>query len=160
VTKPIYGLGPRIAAFLRDAYPRDRAKLIARRFDVSESTAERWLRGVAPTTAYLEEMYGEWGAPFVRAVFLEAFDVRDPRIAALESQQKARQTTAPPKVPGPPPETPPLSGGVEYSARRLYSRAEASARHVGPSVCSILADLVSTIPAEPIHRRILRAFGA
>lgn len=43
------GVGPRIAAFLRERYPKHAAKLVARQFDVSQGTAERWLGGAAPT---------------------------------------------------------------------------------------------------------------
>lgn len=78
------GLGPRVAAFLKTAYPQHRAKLIARDFRVSTGTAERWLSGHAPTAAHIEEMYAKWGERFARAIFPEAFIQNDERLAMLE----------------------------------------------------------------------------
>lgn len=77
------GIGPRTAAFLREIYPKDRAKLIARDFRVSVGTAERWLRGEAPTTAHVEQMVARFGAPYLRRLFVEAFDEGDSRLEQL-----------------------------------------------------------------------------
>jgi hypothetical protein len=82
----ILGVGPHVAAFLRLAYPRHRAKRIAREFGVSPKTAERWLAGAAPTIAHVEAMVACWGARFLAAVFPEAFTQRDRRIAELEAE--------------------------------------------------------------------------
>jgi hypothetical protein len=83
------GIGPRTAVFLRERYPRDRAKLIAGQFRVSMSTAQRWLDGTAPTTSQLEAMFALWGADFLRTVFAEAFVLQD-RSATLHALVQAR----------------------------------------------------------------------
>lgn len=81
----ILGVGPRIAAYLRVAYPKSRAKLIARDFHVSTGTAERWLKGEAPTVAHIEQMTAVFGEPYIRALFAEAFERHDERIKELEA---------------------------------------------------------------------------
>lgn len=83
------GVGPRVALFLRDLYPQDRAKLLARDFKISVSTAQRWLDGKAPTTAQLEEMVEKWGEPFLQLVFAESFRRHDPRIQQLITARTA-----------------------------------------------------------------------
>ena len=83
------GIGPRTAVFLRERYPRDRAKLIAGQFRVSVSTAQRWLDGTAPTTSQLEAMFALWGTDFLQAVFAEAFVLQD-RSATLDALVQAR----------------------------------------------------------------------
>lgn len=84
----ILGVGPRCADWLRRQYPHNRGKLIARDFDVHENTAWRWLKGVAPTTAHLEEMFSKWGRPWLEFVFVEAAERSDPRLSELEVVQK------------------------------------------------------------------------
>ncbi|MHB2165657.1 hypothetical protein [Alsobacter sp. R-9] len=64
-----HGVGPRCATWLKELYPNHRGKLIARDFDVSESTVWRWLAGEAPTVRILEEMSARWGRPFLEYVF-------------------------------------------------------------------------------------------
>lgn len=81
----ILGVGPRTAAYLRIAYPKSRAKLIARDFRVSTGTAERWLKGEAPTVAHIEQMTAVFGEPYIRALFVEAFERHDERIKELEA---------------------------------------------------------------------------
>ena len=81
----ILGVGPRTAAYLRVAYPKSRAKLIARDFRVSTGTAERWLKGEAPTVAHIEQMTAVFGEPYIRALFAEAFERHDERIKELEA---------------------------------------------------------------------------
>ena len=81
----ILGVGPRTAAFLHETYPKPRAKLIARDFKVSTGTAERWLRGEAPTVGHIEQMTATFGPPYIRALFIEAFDQQDKRIKELEA---------------------------------------------------------------------------
>lgn len=81
----ILGVGPRTAAYLRVAYPKSRAKLIARDFRVSTGTAERWLKGEAPTVAHIEQMTVVFGEPYIRALFAEAFERHDERIKELEA---------------------------------------------------------------------------
>jgi transcriptional regulator with XRE-family HTH domain len=63
------GVGPRCASWLKEVYPANRGKLIARDFRVSESTVWRWLAGEAPTVRVLEEMAAKWGRPFLEYVF-------------------------------------------------------------------------------------------
>ena len=83
--RKILGVGPRTADFLRQRYPKARAKLIARDFGVSVGTAERWLRGEAPTVAHIEQMTALFGEDYIRAVFAEAFENQDKRVSELES---------------------------------------------------------------------------
>lgn len=63
------GVGPRCATWLKEVYPANRGKLIARDFRVSQSTVWRWLAGEAPTVRALEEMGAKWGRPFLEYVF-------------------------------------------------------------------------------------------
>ena len=84
------GIGPRVALFLRATYQRNRAKQIARQFNVSVSNAQRWLDGTAPTTAHLEAMLALWGMDFVRAIFIEACDAADGRIVQIAQLVEAR----------------------------------------------------------------------
>jgi len=88
----ILGVGPRCAEWLRRQYPHNRGKLVARDFYVHENTAWRWLKGVAPTTAHLEEMYSKWGRPWLEFVFVEAAERSDPRLSELETVQRAIDT--------------------------------------------------------------------
>ena len=64
-----HGVGPRCATWLKEVYPANRGKLIARDFSVSHSTVWRWLAGEAPTVRVLEEMAAKWGRPFLEYVF-------------------------------------------------------------------------------------------
>ena len=82
------GVGPRSAEWLKKQYPRNRGKLIALDFRVHENTAWRWLSGVAPTTAHLEEMFGRWGKPWLEFIFVEAVERADPRLSELEDLSK------------------------------------------------------------------------
>ena len=130
------GLGPRVAQFLRSRYVNDRAKLLARDFNVSASTTQRWLDGTAPTTAHLEEMVARWGRPFVMAIFLE--EASKPGNGQLEQLLRAKQAvredivrTAPPLqaasrldeagVKAPVDWSP---AKIQYSARRPATRGE------------------------------------
>ncbi|WP_200288177.1 hypothetical protein, partial [Rhodothalassium salexigens] len=66
----IEALGERVGAFLRAAMPGDaKAKVIARRYAVSISTAEKWLAGSPPGVKWLAMLINDLGAPFVRHVF-------------------------------------------------------------------------------------------
>lgn len=82
-----HGIGPRTAIFLREEFPKDRAKQIATKFRVSITTAQRWLDGHAPTTAHLEAMVAAWGNRFVQSIFIEASQAVDPRIQELIQAQ-------------------------------------------------------------------------
>lgn len=82
----ILGVGQRTSAYLKEYYPKNRAKLIARDFNVSVGTAERWLSGQAPTVAHIEQMAAVFGEGYIRCVFSEAFNHRDERIRSLEDQ--------------------------------------------------------------------------
>lgn len=84
------GVGPRCAEWLKRRYPRNKGKLIARDFRVSENTAWRWLAGGAPTVAHLEEMHRRWGFPFIAFVFAEHLARRDARIEELERSREVR----------------------------------------------------------------------
>jgi hypothetical protein len=139
------GLGPRISQLLKQIYPRDRAKLIARRFKVSESTAERWLRGHAPTTHYIEEMYAEWGIRFVQAVFIEAFQNEDPRIAALEAGYRQKQNSDESLVQSVPSDQKYGSRQPEYSARILPN--------------PLIESLIASMPPETFLSRLARTLG-
>ena len=139
------GLGPRISRLLKQIYPRDRAKLIARRFKVSESTAERWLRGHAPTTQYIEEMYAEWGITFVKAVFIEAFQNEDPRIAALEAGYRQEKTSKESSLQGVPTDQKYGSRQPEYSARTLPN--------------PLIEGLIASVPRETFLSRLARTLG-
>jgi hypothetical protein len=77
------GIGPRTALFLREEFPKDRAKQLANKFRVSITTAQRWLDGHAPTTAHLEAMVAAWGNRFIQSVFIEASQSGDQRIQEL-----------------------------------------------------------------------------
>lgn len=124
------GIGPRVALFLRETYDQDRAKLLARQFRVSVSTAQRWLDGHAPTTAHLEAMCALWGASFVSAVFVEAFAARDPHVAALvEARAKLMSDL---KHPSDPLETARSLKQANFTWRWLWAapNIQASARDV------------------------------
>lgn len=62
-------IGPRVACWLRSAYPDCIAKRAARDFDVSERQAQRWAGGERPTCEHLTRMARQWGWRFVHFVF-------------------------------------------------------------------------------------------
>lgn len=62
-------IGQRWAHWLRQEYPSDAAKLIARDFDVSISTSTRWIGGTVPTTEYLTIAAKRWGWRFVNFLY-------------------------------------------------------------------------------------------
>jgi len=67
--------------------------LIALDFKVHENTAWRWLSGVAPTTAHLEEMFVKWGRSWLEFVFIEAYERSDPRLVELDDlEAKIRES--------------------------------------------------------------------
>jgi len=66
-------LGQRLSNFLRTNIRRDRAKTLARIFQVSISTAQRWLDGKPPTIQQIAIMHRYWGSSLVKALFPEAF---------------------------------------------------------------------------------------
>ena len=74
--------GARVAELLRMSYPEHRAKLIARQFDVSVPTAERWLAGKLPTSRHLAVMAVLWSHRFIEVVFPEAVAAHDRKRAA------------------------------------------------------------------------------
>ena len=170
------GIGPRTAVFLRQRYPRDRAKLIAGQFRVSVSTAQRWLDGTAPTTSQLEAMFALWGADFLRVVFAEAFVLQDSSAtldALIQARIKLLQQLGNPADP--------LAkarqmhelnfrwGGLEW-APRPAPRVEYSARYVGPQprpkpplhqqgVWELLTALSETVPRETFMQKLLLKLG-
>ena len=120
------GIGLRVARFLRRTYPRDRAKLIARRFDVSVPTANRWLAGYAPTTAHLEEMIAEWGLAFLEAVFTEAYVERDERIRHLEAElERLRSALAAERV---------AAHGLAELRQPEFAAVSPSSRHASDAI--------------------------
>lgn len=165
VADPPAGLGPRVAAFLRERYPRDRAKLIGRDFSVSPGTAERWLAGYAPAVWHIEAMYEVFGEAFARSLFVEAFAGRDARLQQLERalieqrRQTARLAEERERVQEQRPSDTAEQGGVAYSSRSF------SALRI-PVVPRLLEELVATIPPEPATTRfgrplrfVLQRFG-
>ncbi len=62
-------LGARVAVLLREVFPDCRAKRVARAFNVSVPTAERWLAGQAPAVPHLARMAQFWPRRFVAVVF-------------------------------------------------------------------------------------------
>lgn len=62
-------LGARVAVLLRECFPDCRAKRVARAFNVSVPTAERWLAGQAPAVPHLARMAQFWPRRFAAVVF-------------------------------------------------------------------------------------------
>ncbi len=62
-------LGARVAVLLREVFPDCRAKRVARAFNVSVPTAERWLAGHAPAVPHLARMAQFWPRRFIAVVF-------------------------------------------------------------------------------------------
>ena len=114
------GVGARCAAWLRELYPNNKGKLVARDFNVSENTAWRWMSGVAPTVLHLEEMVSRWGHPFLNYVFDNPES--NPReqiekIIAIKAELDRRDAENKLKVP-----TPSQNSGEIFSrARRMSS---------------------------------------
>ena len=169
------GIGPRTAVFLRERYPRDRAKLIAGQFRVSVSTAQRWLDGTAPTTSQLEAMFALWGADFLRVIFAEAFVLQESSAtldALIQARIKLLQQLGNPADPlakarqmhelnfrwGGLDWVPPPRGDVEYAA----------AGHIGPrpktplheqDVSELLKALSETVPHQTFMQKLLWNLG-
>lgn len=152
-TTPLRGLGPRVAQFLRRRYKSDRAKLLARDFKVSTSTAQRWLDGVAPTTAHLEEMVDRWGRSFVTAIFLE--EVGKPN-GSIEQLLRAKQAAREAIVSA----APPLRAATQLEEAGLKDlvgwsppKVQYSNRRIQPPTrAELLERLRRTIPGEPWER--------
>lgn len=66
-------LGRRLALFLRSQIQKDRAKTLARLFNVSVSTAQRWLDGKPPTIQHFSILHSYWGSGLIKALFPEVF---------------------------------------------------------------------------------------
>lgn len=62
-------MGTRVAAWLRQAYPRDGAKLVAREFNASPHTTRRWFEGSLPKNRHMAAMARKWGHRFVAFVY-------------------------------------------------------------------------------------------
>jgi hypothetical protein len=85
-----YGVGGRVAAWLRQAYPADAAKLIARDFGSDERTAKGWLSGNRPLNRHWDAMVARWGKAFLMFCYQPHFDWAeqerlDAELAALQS---------------------------------------------------------------------------
>lgn len=159
---PRLGVGPRVADFLRQVYPRNRAKMIAREFGVSDSTAERWLSDHAPTTNHLEQMYAKWGEAFVRAIFPEAFANNDSRLKDLSDTLKlvavaggmSGAAIAAEVAAG---VTSPATGMARWWSftSRFLGRASSETEPLVPSDphrIQLLEDLLTTVPEEKTAR--------
>ena len=86
-------VGARVAELLRVSYPEHRAKLIARQFDVSVPTAERWLAGKLPTSRHLAAMAALWGHRFIEVVFPLAVAAHD-RLRDANAERRGAPTWA------------------------------------------------------------------
>jgi len=114
------GLGPRIAEFLRERYSDSRAKRLAIDFNVSVGTAKRWLAGITPTTAIIEEMASRWGASFVKLAFadyLAAGDAEAIRLVGLMNDEKGHELEVETAISSPR-MAPPLSGVCDFDSMR------------------------------------------
>jgi hypothetical protein len=151
MNRQILGVGPRVAALLKDVYPRNTAKLIAGDLSVSISTVERWLAGHAPTVLHLEEMYGRWGERFVRAVFCEAFVANDERVGQLRAAQGGAFTTTPHVSTTSAIGTAVLGGMVGTLFGRVKGTipSVASADEIARRRMRLIARLLETVPEPP-----------
>ena len=114
-------LGQQIAAFLRQRYPKNAAKLIATEFDVSIATAERWLAGVHLSAKHIAQMQAKWGEPFTRAAVPGTFAAADAHAATLAAElEAARKARDAAELEGQRrrAEEAPHSGWTLYSSRR------------------------------------------
>jgi len=82
-------VGSRIAAWLRQAYPDNRAKRIARDFGCDERTAKSWLAGKRCENHHWDRMVARWGKAFLGFVYSAHFDWAAQ--LALEAQLEALQ---------------------------------------------------------------------
>lgn len=93
-------IGPRVGAWLRQAYPDCPAKRCSRDFKVSERQAQRWTAGERPKTEHLTAMAIRWGWRFLDFVFeglagpippvrvmKQEMDELDKRVARLEEER-------------------------------------------------------------------------
>lgn len=62
-------MGSRVAEWMRQAYPRDTAKLAARDFGASPHTVKTWLAGALPSNKHLAMMGRRWGKRFLAFVY-------------------------------------------------------------------------------------------
>ena len=63
-------VGQRVAAWLRQTYPAGvRCKQIARDFNVSSPTVDRWLAGYRPIGGAFDQMVVRWGRAFLAWVY-------------------------------------------------------------------------------------------
>lgn len=62
-------MGARVAAWVRQAYPRDTAKLLARDFGASPHTTKKWIGGCLPSNEHLAAMGRRWGKRFLAFVY-------------------------------------------------------------------------------------------
>lgn len=62
-------VGSRVSYWLREAYPSDTAKVVARLFGCSPRTVEGWLAGHMPANRHLLLMMRAWGRQFVAFIF-------------------------------------------------------------------------------------------
>lgn len=166
-----HGIGPRTALFLREEFPKDRAKQLANKFRVSITTAQRWLDGHAPTTAHLEAMVAAWGNRFIQSVFIEASQAGDSRIQELiQAQLQLIKSLG---YPSDPLEAarfvdstqarwtwiwrPSTAPDIQFSARSVgFDRAVTRERVEQPkSVITILDELALEVPQPTWWQRIL-----
>jgi hypothetical protein len=89
-TDGVFGVGPRVKAWLDQTYPKGRrAKGIMADLAVSEGLAAKLLRGYAPRMWLFEEMVALWDGPFLAHIFPEALAAGDARLRELEAEIRA-----------------------------------------------------------------------
>lgn len=101
------GVGQRIAAWLRQAYPDAKAKRIALDFGCDERTAKSWLAGERPIGRHLDAMIARWGRVFFAFVYEPVLNWAeqerlDAELAALQSvtaRLRSVQVTTPVTAP-------------------------------------------------------------
>lgn len=62
-------MGARVAAWARQAYPKDTAKLLSRQFGASPHTTKKWIAGCLPSNEHLAAMGRAWGKRFLAFVY-------------------------------------------------------------------------------------------
>jgi hypothetical protein len=69
-----YGIGQRVAFWLRKEWPRDTVKQAARELDVSTDTVKGWLQGKPPQNRHFHQMVVRWQQTFLAFVYQPHFD--------------------------------------------------------------------------------------
>ena len=128
-------LGPNVAAFLRQRFPKNAAKLIATEFGVSIATAERWLAGIHLSAKHIAQMQAKWGEPFTRAAFPRTFLAVDAANTSLSAELEAARQAR------------------DVAEQELQRRRDEEAPHSGWTLYSSARD---EAPAELTHFSVTR----